>query len=66
MSCVDTKRTAAFQEDQSFQQTVGHASSIWTHEQSTLKRNTVVGCRLESVFRSHVNHGPYHCTTSLL
>ena len=36
------------------------------HEQSTLKRNTVVGCRLEPVFPSHVNNDPYHCTTSLL
>ena len=53
--------------NQSFQQRVGHACSIWMHEQlSTLKRNTAVGCRLEPVFPSHVNHGPYHCTTSLL
>ena len=64
-----TNRTVAFQEDQSFQQRVGHACSIWTHEQSTLKRNTSLLLdpgRLEPVFPSYVNHGPYHCTTSLL
>jgi len=69
MCCIEqhhTQTTVAFQEDQSFQQTVGHACSILTHEQSTLKQNMVVVCRLQPVFPSYIIHGPYHCTTSLL
>jgi len=43
LAYVAQYRTVAFKKDQSFQQRVGHACLIWTHEQSTLREHTFHG-----------------------
>jgi len=42
---ITHKQKCWFQEDQSFQHRVGHACSIWTHEQCTLREHTFHRCR---------------------